>query len=99
MHRLTPFLAIALVSCDGDDSATPGADGGPAGPEGGSDALANGDGGGTPDSGGPGSDGGQSLTEFPSTSTMYRDISGSPVDSKWGTLQQVLAGGWGGPFQ
>jgi serine/threonine-protein kinase len=46
-----------------------------------------------------GGDGGESLTAFPSTSTMYQDISGAAVDSQWATISQELAGGWGNNFQ
>ncbi len=46
-----------------------------------------------------GTDGGQSLTAFPSTSTMYQNISGAAVDSQWATISQELAGGWGNNFQ
>lgn len=42
------------------------------------------------------------MTEFPSTSVMYQDISGAAVDSQWNAglnLSQVIAGGFGSAFQ
>jgi hypothetical protein len=89
--------AVCLVwSCGGGSPASN--DGGPDATstnEGGSDAPGR-------DSTPPadaGDDGGESLTAFPSTSTIYQDISSAAVDSNWATISQVLAGGWGNNFQ
>lgn len=95
-HRLW-FLGAAWVvaSCGGDSTSTN--DGGPdsAAPhDGGQDVV-------TGDAGGDASplDGGQSLTQFPSSATLYTDISGANVDPQWATISQELAGGWGNNFQ
>jgi len=52
----------------------------------------------------PQGDGGCSLgqTEFPTTSVIYQDISSASIDSQWTNgldLSQVIANGFGGPFQ
>ncbi len=97
---------LVIAAACGGDSSTNGDGGGPDGSQNGDasngtdapkDSPQSGD-------GQPPGDGGCSLgqTEFPSTSTMYQDISAAPIDSQWTAglnLSQVIAGGWGNAFQ
>jgi serine/threonine-protein kinase len=106
--RARALLGIVCVvaACGGDDASSANADGGSGGGpndattgDGGAGDGSAGDSGTTPD--GSTGDGGSctSLTDFPSSSIMYQDIANAAVDSKWATISQALAAGWGGPFQ
>ncbi len=90
-------VVCALVAaCSGDNNNN--GDSG-VGPDGGiPDGSNNGDSS-QPD-GTPQGDSGSTLTSFPSSSTMYQDISNAKVDSAWTTiLNGALASGWGNAFQ
>jgi len=86
-------VCLVFAACGGDSSST--------GDGGGPDGSTNGDGSSGTDGpqGGDGSGCTLGGTEFPSSSTMYQDISGAAVDSQWSTISQALSGGWGNNFQ
>ncbi len=91
---------VMMGACSGDTTTNP--DGGTGNPDSstGNDATQGSDVAQGTDSTPPGDSGGQTGCEFPSTSTMYQDVSGASLDSAWGAiLGGALASGWGGPFQ
>lgn len=101
-------MLLIAVACGGDSSN--GGDGGPDGSTDGTfgdsgnpgDAQNPNDGSQPPIDSGPCDAGGQSTTDFPSTSTIYQDISAAPIDSQWTgglNLSSIIAGGFGSAFQ
>lgn len=92
-NRIAFFVLCLAAACSNNPNSPP--DGSVTG----LDGSMSGDGGMNQDGTMPMGDGSAPTTSFPASSIFYQDISGSPVDSKWGTIQQVLANGWGNAFQ